>query len=112
LLQAVSDDAAAWRTLFSPQLGKINTPSALGTRDNELAVIFIPGDQLAQPKLVQLHFHVADVDAEYQRFKDEGVKFAESRRKMHWGWRHAYTNDPAGHTVELCSPLPEADFKQ
>ncbi len=27
-----------------------------------------------------------------------------------WRWRHAYTHDPAGYTVELVTPLPDALF--
>jgi catechol 2,3-dioxygenase-like lactoylglutathione lyase family enzyme len=85
---------------------------ALGSRKHGLAIIFIPGDQLDRPELVQLHFHVSDVDVEYERLKSEGIRFEEPPKNMPWGWRHAYTKDLAGHTVELCSPLPEADFKQ
>jgi catechol 2,3-dioxygenase-like lactoylglutathione lyase family enzyme len=61
---------------------------------------------------VQLHFHVPDVDAEYERLKVEGVEFEEPPRDMPWRWRHAYTRDPAGHTVEIYSPLPDAGFDQ
>ncbi|MBV8099987.1 MAG: VOC family protein [Verrucomicrobia bacterium] len=85
---------------------------ALGSRENGLALILISGDQLDRPDLLQLHLHVKDVDAEYERLKAEGVKFEEPPKNMPWGWRHAYTKDPAGHTVEVCSPLPEAGFKQ
>jgi uncharacterized glyoxalase superfamily protein PhnB len=60
---------------------------------------------------VQLHFEVRDVDAEYERLKSAGVDFKEPPQDMPWRWRHAYTNDPAGHTVEICSPLPDAKDK-
>jgi len=84
---------------------------ALGSSEYGPALILIPGDQLDRPASLQLHLHVSDVDAEYERLKSEGVEFEEPPRNMPWGWRHAYTKDPAGHTVELCSPLPEAPFK-
>jgi catechol 2,3-dioxygenase-like lactoylglutathione lyase family enzyme len=85
---------------------------ALGSSEYGPAVILIPGDQLERPDLLQLHLHVMDVDAEYERLKSEGVKFEEPPKNRPWGWRHAYTHHPAGHTFELCSPLPEASFKQ
>jgi catechol 2,3-dioxygenase-like lactoylglutathione lyase family enzyme len=85
---------------------------ALGSRGHGIALILIPGDQLDRPDLVQLHVHVADVDAEYERLKTEGVRFEGPPKNMPWAWRHAYTKDPAGHTVEVCSPLPEAHFRQ
>jgi catechol 2,3-dioxygenase-like lactoylglutathione lyase family enzyme len=50
---------------------------ALGSREHGLALILIHGDQLDRPDLLQLHLHVADVDAEYERLKAEGVKFEE-----------------------------------
>jgi catechol 2,3-dioxygenase-like lactoylglutathione lyase family enzyme len=76
---------------------------ALGSSEYGPALILIPGDQLDRPESLQLHLHVPDVDAEYERLKGEGVQFEEPPRNRPWGWRHAYTKDPAGHTVELCS---------
>lgn len=55
-----------------------------------------------------MHFPVTDVDAEYDRLTKRGIKFDEPPENKPWGWRHAYTHDPAGHTVELCTPLAEA----
>ncbi|HVX12994.1 MAG TPA: VOC family protein [Pirellulales bacterium] len=82
----------------------------LGSVDKGAALIFLPGEKSPDPERVQLHFHVDDVDAEYDRLKGEGVTFKAPPKDMPWRWRHAYTQDPAGHTVELCSPLPDAHF--
>ncbi len=82
----------------------------LSVRDHGAAIILLPGDPLEHPERLQMHFHVPDVDAEYERLKREGVKFDEAPNDKPWGWRHAYTRDPVGHTVELCSPLPGAGF--
>ncbi|HYY30511.1 MAG TPA: VOC family protein [Chthoniobacterales bacterium] len=84
---------------------------ALGSREHGYALILLPGDAGTQTQSVQLHFHVKDVDAEYKRLSGEDVAFEEPPKNMPWGWRHAYTKDPAGYTVELCSPLPQAHVK-
>jgi catechol 2,3-dioxygenase-like lactoylglutathione lyase family enzyme len=85
---------------------------ALGTREHGAAIILLPGEPLDHAERLQLHFHVPDVDAAYQRLKREGVDFDEAPEDKPWGWRHAYTRDPVGHTVELCSPLPGARFNE
>lgn len=69
----------------------------------------MPGASVEHPERLQMHFAVPDVDAEYDRLQQEGVQFSEPPKDMPWPWRHAYTSDPAGHTVELMSPLPEAE---
>jgi catechol 2,3-dioxygenase-like lactoylglutathione lyase family enzyme len=85
---------------------------ALGTSDRGMAIILLPGDPLEHPKRLQIHFHVTNVDVEYKRLQDEGVKFDEPPEDKPRGWRHAYTRDPLGHTVEICSPLPNASFEK
>jgi uncharacterized glyoxalase superfamily protein PhnB len=77
-------------------------------------MILIPGTPPDHPKRIQLHFHVSDVDAKYEQMKQNGIEFEEPPKDMPWGWRHAYTADPVGHTVEIVSPLPDANphFKQ
>jgi catechol 2,3-dioxygenase-like lactoylglutathione lyase family enzyme len=46
----------------------------------------------------------------HKRLQNEDVKLDEPSEDKPWGWRHAYTRDPVGHTVEICSPLPNASF--
>jgi predicted enzyme related to lactoylglutathione lyase len=71
-------------------------------------MVLLPGEKIEHPDRLQIRFAVPDVDAAYDRLTKAGVKFHEFPRDMPWRWRRAYTTDPAGHTVELCSPLPNA----
>jgi predicted enzyme related to lactoylglutathione lyase len=71
-------------------------------------MVLIPGEPLGTPDRLQIHFAVPDVDREYERLRSAGIDFKKPPRDMPWRWRHAYTSDPAGHAVELCSPLPDA----
>ncbi|HVC32358.1 MAG TPA: VOC family protein [Chloroflexota bacterium] len=63
------------------------------------------GTSLPQPERVQLHFEVPDVDALYQRLTEQGVSFKQAPTNASWGYRVATLQDPAGHTVELYTPL-------
>jgi catechol 2,3-dioxygenase-like lactoylglutathione lyase family enzyme len=64
-------------------------------------VSFHHGKPQKDPGRIQLHFQVADVDAVYKTLKKKGVKFSSPPKTMSWGWRHVYTKDPAGHTIEI-----------
>jgi catechol 2,3-dioxygenase-like lactoylglutathione lyase family enzyme len=68
-------------------------------------VAFHVGEPLGHPGQVQLHFEVDDVDAEYDRLRGEGLAFEGGPDDKPWGWRVASVRDPAGHTVELVTPL-------
>lgn len=87
-----------------PEVGTI----VIGTRDLGRIMVLVPGEQLDHPDRLQIHFAVKNVDAEYDRLRAAGVEFLEPPKDMPWRWRHAYTVDPAGHTIEICSPLPDA----
>lgn len=89
-----------------PQTGRI----VLATDEPGTSVIFLPGEPPEHPERVQLHFRVADVDALYARLQAAGVLFTEPPTDMPWRWRHAYTHDPVGYTVELVTPLANALF--
>jgi catechol 2,3-dioxygenase-like lactoylglutathione lyase family enzyme len=84
----------------------------LGGRRNDKGrtIVLLPGDSLEHPDRLQVHFAVPDVDTEYGRLKAAGVQYGPPK-DMPWHWRHIYTSDPAGHTVEICSPLREAEDK-
>jgi catechol 2,3-dioxygenase-like lactoylglutathione lyase family enzyme len=85
---------------------------ALGSpKEKGPAMILLPGQPLDHPERLQMHFAVPNVDDVYERMKQEGVRFDEPPADMPWGWRHAYARDPVGHTVEICSPVPKANFK-
>jgi uncharacterized glyoxalase superfamily protein PhnB len=85
---------------------------ALGSKEEGAAMILLPGQPFDHPERLQMHFQVPNVDEAYERMKREGVEFDEPPADQPWGWRHAYTRDPVGHTVEICSPLPNANFKK
>jgi lactoylglutathione lyase len=69
-------------------------------------LLFHVGEPLDHPERVNLHFQVDDVDAEYRRLVPEGIEFDRPPEDMRWGLRAAYLKDPAGHTVELVTPIP------
>ena len=89
-----------------PQTGRI----VLTTDEPGTSLIFLPGEVPDHPEHIQLHFHVADVDALYTQLQTTGINFSAPPTDMPWGWRHAYTHDPAGHTVKLVTPLTDALF--
>jgi len=70
------------------------------------------GAPLAEPERVQLHFEVPDVDALYETLYARGLPFRHGPQEMPWGVRMAALRDPAGHTVELYTPLPGRGFRQ
>jgi len=48
-----------------------------------------------------LYFAVDDVDAHYERMKDEGCEFVSPPKDQPWGSKMATTRDPAGHCVGI-----------
>lgn len=62
---------------------------------------------LERPEQVQLHFEVADVDAEYEDLAGQGVSFEQPPHNTAWGYRVATLRDSAGHIVELYTSLDE-----
>jgi hydroxymethylpyrimidine/phosphomethylpyrimidine kinase len=52
---------------------------------------------------IELNVEVGDVDADYQRLHDQGIRFEGPPRDMPWGARHAWLRDPAGNRVSLYS---------
>jgi lactoylglutathione lyase len=60
-----------------------------------------------------LIFGVADVNAEVQRIRQQGVKFVLGPKDFPgWGYRGAYLRDPDGHLVELFTGLPEEQWTE
>lgn len=66
---------------------------------------FHVGDPPAPPERVQFHLEVDDVDQEYERLRAEGIEFEGPPADRPWGVRSTATVDPAGHSVELTTPL-------
>ncbi len=60
-----------------------------------------------------LIFGVADVNAEVQRIRQQGVEFVLGPKDFPgWGYRGAYLRDPDGHLVELFTGLPEEQWTE
>lgn len=53
------------------------------------------------PGAIRLYFEVSDLAATHRRLKKAGVTFTKPPKKMPWGWKHAYLNDPDGHEISL-----------
>jgi lactoylglutathione lyase len=69
---------------------------------------------LAQPERVgdaaMVCLEVDDVDAEYRRLTDAGVRFVtEPHDQPNWFVRVAHFRDPEGNLIELSRPLPGAE---
>ena len=77
----------------------------LADQSGRPCVAFHRGAPVGHPGQVQLHFQVDDVDLEYERLQNEGLIFDEPPTDKPWGWRVAAVRDPAGHLVELVTPL-------
>ena len=73
--------------------------------DGGASIGFHVGEPLATPDRVQLHLEVEDVDAEYQRLVAAGLVFDGPPEDRPWGVRSTAVLDPAGHSVEITSPL-------
>ncbi|PSP78601.1 hypothetical protein BRC81_07210 [Halobacteriales archaeon QS_1_68_20] len=98
------DGVATW---YQDVLGlepDVETPAFVRVRDDAgVGVAIHEGDPLDNPERVQLEFKVEDLDATYERLRDEGVEFAAPPQENPAGFRYVTTSDPAGHTVELRS---------
>ncbi len=77
----------------------------LGDDTGNACLAFHRGEPVQPPEHVQVHFEVDDVDAEYQRLVSEGVGADTPPADKPWGWRVVAVRDPAGHVVELVTPL-------
>jgi hydroxymethylpyrimidine/phosphomethylpyrimidine kinase len=104
------EDPGALRDWYTDHLGltvSSQTPRFVQVADSDgrPCIAFHVGTPAGAPQQVQLHFEVDDVDAEYERLRNEGLTFDEPPTDKPWGWRVASLRDPAGHTVELVTPI-------
>ena len=53
------------------------------------------------PGAIRLYFEVSDLAGTHRRLRKSGVVFTQPPKKMPWGWKHAYLNDPDGHEISL-----------
>lgn len=67
------------------------------------------GPPVSEPKRIDLLFEVEDVDAVYDRLRQEGVEFWRGPTNEVYGHRNAILFDPVGHKVEFFQYLATGD---
>jgi lactoylglutathione lyase len=50
---------------------------------------------------VRLYFEIKDLEKFCKRLETAGVTLKQKPKRMPWGWKHAYLDDPDGHEVSL-----------
>jgi catechol 2,3-dioxygenase-like lactoylglutathione lyase family enzyme len=110
LVTVFVEDPGRLREWYTGNLGltvSSETPRfvQLADQSGRPCVAFHVGAPPEHPNRIQLHFEVEDVDAEYERLRGQGLAFEERPEDKPWGWRVASVRDPAGHTVELVTPV-------
>lgn len=108
--ELLTGQPAAW---LAPVFAEIVTPTAtLAIGSAETVAQFREGS--AEPRANRtaiLEFMVDDVDAEYERLKDE-VEVVHEPKLMPWGNRTAMFRDPEGTAVALFMPFTEEAKKR
>ncbi|HEY6924761.1 MAG TPA: VOC family protein [Steroidobacteraceae bacterium] len=105
--EKVTHRAAQW---LAPVFAEIRTPggATLAIGSAETVALFREGS--AEPALNRsaiIEFQVEDVDAEFERLKDQ-VEVVMEPKTMPWGNRAALFRDPEGTPVSLYTPVTEA----
>ena len=62
---------------------------------------FEPGQPADDSGAIRLYFETQNLDALCRRLAAAGVEFTQMPKRMPWGWKHAYLNDPDGHELSL-----------
>jgi len=108
--ERVTGQPAEW---LAPVFAEIVTPSAtLAFGVPETVALFSPGSaEPAANRTAILEFMVDDVDAEFDRLKDE-VEVIHEPKVMPWGNRTAQFRDPEGTLVSLFAPVTETAKKR
>ncbi|MGE0969161.1 VOC family protein [Klebsiella sp. WOUb02] len=104
--ELVTRSKADW---LAPVFAEIVTPVAvIAIGSVETVALFKEGS--AQPALnrsVILEFRVEDVDAEFNRLKEQ-VEVVHPPKDLPWGNRTAQFRDPEGSLISLYTPVTEA----
>jgi len=104
--ETLTGKEAEW---LAPVFAEIVTPSAalaFGTADT--VALFKEGSaEPAANRSAIIEFQVEDVDAEYERLKNE-LEVVMAPKVMPWGNRAAQFRDPEGTLVSLYTPFTEA----
>ena len=56
-----------------------------------------------------LNFETDDVDAAYERFREDGAAIVLTLRDEPWGQRHFIAEDPNGLLLDVVRPIPPSD---
>jgi len=97
-----------WST---PDFAELVTPvGTLAIGSTRTVALFGPGSaHAADNSSAILEFLVADVDAEYERIRQQPTEFVNEPTTMPWGNRSLLFRDPDGNLVNLFTPItPEA----
>jgi predicted enzyme related to lactoylglutathione lyase len=104
--EMVTGQSADW---LAPQFAEIVTPAAtLAIGSAETVALFKEGSAVpAANRTAILEFMVADVDAEFERLKDN-AEVVHEPKNMPWGNRAVQFRDPEGTIVGLFMPVTDA----
>jgi uncharacterized glyoxalase superfamily protein PhnB len=104
--ELVTGVKASW---LAPEFAELVTPAAtlaIGSVDS--VPVFKEGSaEAGANRSAVLEFMVADVDAEYERLKDQ-VELVYAPKTMPWGNRSVQFRDPEGTGVALFAPVTDA----
>lgn len=108
--EKVTGMSADW---LAPVFAEIITPSAtLAIGSAETVALFSEGSaEPAANRTATLEFMVDDVDAEFERLKDD-VEIVHAPKTMPWGNRTFQFRDPEGTIVALFMPATDAARKR
>lgn len=69
----------------------------------------IPQSGRGQVSGLLLNFEVEDVDAEYEKMKENGLPILLPIRDEDWGQRHYITQDPNGVLIDMIKLIPPSE---
>jgi catechol 2,3-dioxygenase-like lactoylglutathione lyase family enzyme len=117
-----TDQLASIKQFYTSKLGfvvAVDSPGFLGLKDPnneavELAFMKPEAHQIAlKGGMMYLGIEVADVDAEYERLKKNGVQIDQPPVNNPWGDRSFMVQDPIGLTLYLNTPIePAQEYKE
>lgn len=109
--ERVTGRSVQWST---PDFAELPTPAGtLAIGSTRTVALFGPGAaRPADNHTAIIEFLVDDVDAEYERIKQDPTEFVNSPTTMPWGNRSLLLRDPDGNLVNLFTPVtPDARTK-
>ena len=77
----------------------------LGWSEDDALLAFHVGEPIGNPQGLQFHIRVDDVDETFRQLLSKGVTFDGEPSDKPWRLRSASFSDPAGHSLEIETPL-------